>query len=78
MGGRCGCFARRALHVGDLGGDGAGVVAVHEVGVAFGGDEVLGGFGFAAGVEGGAAVRPCSREPTLGEDKAIAEDGARE
>ena len=43
-------------HVGDFGGDGGGVVAVHEVGVALGGDEVFGGFGFAAGVEGGTAV----------------------
>ena len=42
-------------HVGDFGGDGGGVVAVHEVGVALGGDEVFGGFGLAAGVEGGAA-----------------------
>ena len=52
--GRCGCWARRVAHVGDLGGDSVGVVAVHEVGVALGGDEVLGGFGFAPGVEGGA------------------------
>jgi hypothetical protein len=34
----------------------AAIVAVHQVGVAFGGDEVLGGFGFAAGVEGGTRI----------------------
>ena len=44
-------------HVGDFGGDGGGVVAVHEVGVALGGDEVFCGFGFAAGVEGGAGLQ---------------------
>ena len=42
------------LHVRDLGRDGGRVVAVHEVGVALGGDEVLGGLGLASGVERGA------------------------
>ena len=39
-------------HVRDFGGDGAGVVAVHKVGVALLRDEVFGGFGLATGVEG--------------------------
>ena len=43
-------------HVGDFGADELGWVAVHQVGVAFGGDEVFGGLGFSAGVEGGAAA----------------------
>jgi hypothetical protein len=44
-------------HVGDLRGDGLGRVAVHDVGVAPGGDQVLGGGGLPAHVDGGPAAR---------------------
>src|SRR6185437_15832009 len=52
---KIGVLCAALFHVGDLGGNGGGIVAVHEVGVALGGDEVLGSLGLTAGVERGAS-----------------------